>query len=283
MVERRRQMAKMPAIMDVLEPIERSMFLASTDKIIAGYVDSELLAELNKALRFIAKDVGYRCSDATEYEYLTFRICEIVKRYYGTMTMREFRLAFEMCITGELDDYLPKGRDGQADRGHYQQFNAEYVCKILNAYKQRRVQVLKKANDAMPAQEKPRDYTAEKENKNEIRQDCITAFTFFRDNGYMPRISPVAEMLYYQILSDAGLAPEIVVTEEEQNDILKRTVHQFIGKGYIGDAQSLRQAGPNAPEIQNDVYALSRRKALKAAFTKMVADGINITDYIKFE
>jgi hypothetical protein len=283
MVERRRQMAQMPAIMNTFEPIERSVFLASTDKIIAGYVDSELLAELNKDLRFICKDVGYRNADPKEYEYLTFRVCEILKRYYSTMTMREFRLAFEMCITGELDDYLPKGRDGQADRGHYQQFNAEYVCKVLNAYKQRRAQVLKKANDALPPQEQARNVVAEKKNSDEIRRDCITAFNFFRDNGYMPRMSPIAEMLYYNLIAECGFAPEIEVTEDEQNEILKRTIHQFIGKGYIGDAEALRQAGPKAPEIQNDAYVLSRRKALKQAFKKMVADGVEITDYITVE
>ena len=146
----RREMAKIPAVMDALGPVERSVFLASTDKTIAEYDANELSIELAKALKWIAKDVGYRATDESERGYLVVRVAEILKRYYDGLTMRDFKMAFEMSITGELDDYLPKNRDGQADRGHYQQFNAEYVCKILNAYKYRRAAVLKKANDAMP-------------------------------------------------------------------------------------------------------------------------------------
>ena len=280
----RREMAKIPAVMDALGPVERSVFLASTDKTIAEYDVNELSIELAKALKWIAKDVGYRATDESERGYLVVRVAEILKRYYDGLTMRDFKMAFEMSITGELDDYLPKGRDGQADRGHYQQFNAEYVCKILNAYKYRRAAVLKKANDAMPPEpEKPITPEQAKELRNRTKQDCINAFEQFKANGYMPDISPIGEMLYYELLTDAGLAPEIVVTIDEQKQILQRTINQLARRGMVGDMRRLEQAGPDAPELQHGAFSIARKKALKAAFTKMVADGINITDYIKLD
>ena len=280
----RREMAKIPAVMDALGPVERSVFLASTDKIIAEYDANELSIELAKALKWIAKDVGYRATDESERGYLVVRVAEILKRYYDGLTMRDFKMAFEMSITGELDDYLPKGRDGQADRGHYQQFNAEYVCKILNAYKYRRAAVLKKANDAMPPEpEKPISPERAKELRNRTKRDCIQAFEQFKANGYMPAISPIGEMLYYELLTDAGLAPEIVVTIDEQKQILQRTINQLARRGMVGDMRRLEQAGPDAPELQHGAFTIARQKALKAAFTKMVADGINITDYIKLD
>lgn len=280
----RREMAKIPAVMDALGPVERSVFLASTDKTIAEYDANELSIELAKALKWIAKDVGYRATDESERGYLVVRVAEILKRYYDGLTMRDFKMAFEMSITGELDDYLPKGRDGQADRGHYQQFNAEYVCKILNAYKYRRAAVLKKANDAMPPEpEKPISPERAKELRNQTKRDCIQAFEQFKANGYMPDISPIGEMLYYELLADAGLAPEIVVTVDEQKQILQRTINQLARRGMVGDMRRLEQAGPDAPELQHGAFSIARKKALKAAFTKMVADGINITDYIKLD
>lgn len=280
----RREMAKIPAVMDALGPVERSVFLASTDKTIADYDANELAIELAKALKWIAKDVGYRATDESERGYLVVRVAEILKRYYDYLTMRDFKMAFEMSITGELDDYLPKGRDGQADRGHYQQFNAEYVCKILNAYKYRRAAVLKKANDAMPPEpEKPISPEQAKELRNRTKQDCINAFEQFKTNGYMPDISPIGEMLYYELLADAGLAAEIVVTVDEQKQILQRTINQLARRGMVGDMRRLEQAGPDAPELQHGALTIARQKALKAAFTKMVADGINITDYIKLD
>lgn len=280
----RREMAKIPAVMDALGPVERSVFLASTDKTVAEYDANELSIELAKALKWIAKDVGYRATDESERGYLVVRVAEILKRYYDGLTMRDFKMAFEMSITGELDDYLPKGRDGQADRGHYQQFNAEYVCKILNAYKYRRAAVLKKANDAMPPEpEKPITPEQAKELRNRTKQDCINAFEQFKANGCMPDISPIGEMLYYELLTDTGLAPEIVVTVDEQKQILQRTINQLARRGMVGDMRRLEQAGPDAPELQHGAFTIARQKALKAAFTKMVADGINITDYIKLD
>lgn len=279
----RREMAKIPAVMDALGPVERSVFLASTDKTIAEYDANELSIELAKALKWIAKDVGYRATDESERGYLVVRVAEILKRYYDGLTMRDFKMAFEMSITGELDDYLPKGRDGQADRGHYQQFNAEYVCKILNAYKYRRAAVLKKANEAVPEPERKVDQQKIIELGNHSKQECIKAFAYFKENGRLPDISPIAEMLYYNILSESGLAPEIEVTPDEQRVIFARAMNDFARRGMVGDMRRLEQAGTDAPELQFGAYKIARRKALIAAFTKIAADGICLTDYIKFD
>lgn len=282
-VERRRQMAQNPAVLGVLEPLEKSVFLASISKTIGEYDTRELSTELAKALRFIFKDTGYRSTDESEMGYLVIRVCEILKRYYANFTLKDFRMAFEMCITGELDEYLPKGRDGQADRGHYQQFNAEYVCKVLNAYKSRRGWIMKKANEAIPNPEPERNPEVEEFYHNLTRQNVILAYEYFKDKGHMPPMSPIAEMLYYNVLSSVGLANEIEVTPAEQAEILKRTINGFVRKGKMGDANRMREMGLDAPEIQQGAFALARRKALKDTFAKMVADGINITDYIKLD
>lgn len=280
----RREMVNIPAVMDALGPVERSVFLASTAKTVAEYDGNELAAELAKALKFISKDVGYRDTDESERGYLVVRLCEILKRYYPGLTIRDFRIAFEMSITGELDEYLPRGRDGQADRGHYQQFNAEYVCKVLNAYRFRRAAVLKRAYEAMPEPERKRDPKMDVEFRNATKRECINAYEYYKENGQIsPNISAIGEMLCYNLLSSVGLAPEIVVTIEEQKAILSRTLNDFAIRGMVGDMRRLEQAGTDAPELQFGALRLARRKALKAAFTKMVADGINITDYIKLE
>jgi len=104
----------------------------------------------------------------------------------------------------------------------------------------------------------------------------------FKETGYMPDISPIGEMLYYQILADAGLAREIVVTVDEQKVILQRTINNLAAKGMVGDMRRLKDAGTDAPDIQHGAFTLARKKALIAAFERMVADGIEIRDYIKF-
>ena len=279
----RREMAKIPAVMDALEPVERAVFLASTAKPFSEYDGTELTVELQTVLKWIAKDVGFRAMDESETQYLIIRTAEILKRYYGNLSLKDFRMAFEMAVTGELDEFLPKGRDGQADRGHYQQFNAEYVCKILNAYKARRGWILKKANEAMPKQEPAPNPDEQRYYRNKTRQDCIHAFEFFRENGRLPDMSPIGELLCYNALSDVGLADEIVVTLDEQKAVLQQTVNKYARAGFVGHINRLKEDGPASKELEHGSYILARRKALERTFKRMVEQGIKINDYIKFE
>ena len=279
----RREMVKIPAVMGALGPVEKAVFLASTAKTIAEYDAAELAAELATALKWICKDVGYRSPDESDRQYLVIRTAEILKRYYSGLTLKDFRMAFEMSLTGELDDFLPRGRDGQPDRNHYQQFNAEYVCKILNAYKGRRAWVLRKANEAVPKEEQKPNPERERYYRNETRKDCIKAFEYFKENGRLPEMSPIGQMLCYESLSAVGLADEIVVTFEEQKEIWQRTVNEFARRGMIWDVNRMKRQGTDAKDIEHGSFVLARRKALAATFRRMVEQGINITDYIKFE
>lgn len=279
----RREMVKIPAVMDALGPVERAVFLASTAKTIAEYPAAELAAELQTALKWIAKDIGYRSTDESDTQYLVIRTAEILKRYYSHFTLKDFRMAFEMSITGELDDFLPKGRDGQPDRGHYQQFNAEYICKILNAYKGRRGWILKKAHDAAPKPEPMRDPERDKYYRNNTRQECINAFYHYKYRGRLPVISPIAEMLYYDILAKAGLADEIVVTLDEQRIILQRAINEFARRGMVGDVQRLKKEGTRAKDLEHGSFTMARRKALERTFAWMAEHEIQITDYVKLE
>ena len=279
----RREMVKIPAVMDALGPVERAVFLASTAKTIAEHSATELAAELQTALKWIAKDIGYRSTDASDTQYLVIRTAEILKRYYSNLTLKDFRMAFEMSLTGELDDFLPKGRDGQPDRNHYQQFNAEYVCKILNAYKARRAYVLRKANDAVPKPEEKPDPERQKYYRNLSRKDCINAFYHYKYRCSMPELSPIGEMLCYNLLSAVGLADEIVVTVQEQRIIFERTINQYLKFGRLSNVKRLKQEGTRAKDLEHGSFTLARRKALERTFAWMAEQEIQITDYIKFE
>ena len=126
----RREMVKIPAVMDALGPVERVVFLASTDKTIAEYDAAGLAAELATALKWICKDVGYRSPDESDRQYLVIRTAEILKRYYSGLSLKDFRMAFEMSLTGELDDFLPRGRDGQPDRNRSEEHTSELQSRI---------------------------------------------------------------------------------------------------------------------------------------------------------
>jgi hypothetical protein len=280
-VEMRRGMLNDAAIMGALEPVEKAVFLASTAKTIDEYNGEQLTAELASTMKFVAKDVGYRITDEREFGYLVIRVAEILKRYYGNLTVKEFKMAFEMCIAGELDDFLPRDRMGQPDKNHYQQFNADYVCRIVNAYKAKRAFILKKANAARPKAEKARDLDEEARQRKEIITDLITAYECYCLDGIFPNVSPIAEMLYYKYLSDAGLVEQVNVTDEEKKAAYESTMQWYQMRGLVADVKRVREGGKDAEELQYGALVLARRKALKEAFAQMKRENVNIRDYFK--
>lgn len=275
-----RAMIKLPEVVGILTPVERAVLLSAADKTIAEYSGAELASELRDALQWIAKDIGYRVADQGDWQYLVVRTAEILKRYYPGLTLKDFRMAFEMSLTGELDDYLPKGRDGQPDRNHYQQFNADYICKILNAYKMRRNGVIRKAREAVPKPEPERDYESERKYHNLACQDLLNVAEYYRQFRKLPDISPIAEMLYYNILAGVGIAPKIEITEQEQKYAFNQALNYYARKGLVGDMNRLKSEGITSEELKHDAFRVSRRKALTEALEKVYQEGINLSELI---
>lgn len=279
----RRAIAQTPAIVDKLEPIERSVLLASTAKVAQEYNDAELAATLADTLKWVAKDIGIRDTESPDWKITIVRFVQILKRYYPLFSVKDIRMAFELMVTGELNDYLPKDRYGNPDKEHYQMFNADYFCKILNAYREYRKAVIKKAAGMVPKPVKERDRSKDAYYRNQTRKDIIAAFLFFKYRGYMPKMSLILEMLAYDELANVGLAERFDVTIQEQQTILDRTIFELAQRQMVGDIKRIKQQGLKAPEIQHPSYVLARKKALKRAFDDMVNNEIQITDYLKME
>lgn len=276
----RREMVGNATVMGALTPVERAVFLASTEKTIAEITPAELTSELRTALKWICKDVGYRVQDEADSQYLIIRTAEILKRYYSNLTLKDFRMAFEMSITGQLDEYLPRTRDGKADRGHYQQFNAEYVCKILDAYMMRRGAVLKKAFDAVETPElKPGD-DKKQEYRNEAIKELYEAFDDFRETGRL-NTSAVTDLVFWNILSEHGLAVPVNVTPEEQKQVWQRTINDFARRGMVGDVNELKQNGIDDPRLEHGSFVLARHKALENIFSGLIEQGKSIKELVK--
>lgn len=276
----RREMIADPAVMGALDPVERAVFLASSAKTVAEYDAQQLATELRTALTWISKDVGVRTMES-ELQYTVIRTVELLKRYYSNLSLKDFRMAFEMSITGQLDEYLPRTRDGRADRGHYQQFNAEYICKILDAYVARRGAVLKKAFDAVKKNEdKPVDDEQKEHYRKEAIKHLYEAFDDFRETGRLDT-SAVSELVFYNILSEYGLAIPINVTPEDQKAVWQRAVNDYARKGMIGDVKDLEKNGVGDPRLEHGAYVLARHKAILSIFKEFVRKGQRIQDFVK--
>lgn len=274
----RREMAMQTEVMEALNPMERSVFLAATAKNFDEFDEKELASEIAKALKFIMKDVGYRETNDNDKMYLAVRLTEVMKRHYADLSMRDFRIAFEMAITGALDEFLPRNSNGQADRGHYQNFSAEYVCKILNAYKQKRLAVLDKAYKVNPTKD---DSEQQRNYKQTIAQEILDAFGYYKAKKQLPELSPIRKMLFYNELVEAGLAREIELTDEDCESMIQRTMDYYKGKGQYGEAVRIYKQGKDAPEVKSRAEDFAKLKAITDCFDEMIAKGKVMSEYIR--
>lgn len=254
-----------------LSPIERNIWEASTKQSISDYSDEELVSHVKKLATMIARDAGIREVDA----YNGARFLDILRKYYYSLSLSEVKVAFELGMTGQLDEYLPKDKHGNPDNHHYQSFSVEYVTKILNAYKKKFADVQAKAYTALP--EPKREVTESEKQRYISRYKNITrsAFLLYKYRGV---INPsMNDMLVYNELERIGVAEPIQVTERDR----KMAVSNLIKKnqqGVINDfvGSCIRAMGVKHGLVPDEAYSIARQRAILDTFDYMIKNEIAI-------
>ena len=274
-IDVRREMAKAPAIVKSLNKIDRAIFSASTKTSIEDCDEKEIIPSFSKLLLYVAKDTGYNIPhDKNEWLYTETRIYNIVKTYYSDLSLSEIRVAFELLCVGELDEFLPKDQFGNADRKHYQQFNADYISKVLNAYRKRRTLTMKKAYAVVPADEKKVSDEEIEVYKNDTKQVVKEKYHQYLKEGRYTA-SAIEEMIIYKRLKHCGYAGKIDVTDECREKAMalytQRAIMGFVSK-Y--DVALVKKNGTDSEELNLDAFIVGMRKEIKNGFDKMRKEGI---------
>lgn len=284
-IDIRRQMLQLPEVAKSLSGVEKYIFVASTKKQIAEIDDETLIAKTGQMFRFIAMDVGFiiPTENRDDWTYICTRLLDLLKRYYSQLTLSEVKLAFELLITGELDDYLPKDRDGNAERKHYQQFNADYFAKVLNAYCRKQNQVIGKAYTALPEPKKELSPEQIRYYRNQSVMTCLMCFMRYKYTGRLV-FGLTDEMFVYNWLLGVGLADEVKETEDDRKEAYNRFLARA-ARGFVNEftVYRVRKQGTQSPEIDYTAFEVARRKEIKRAFDRMIKDEVYIYNYLKFD
>lgn len=254
-----------------LSPIERNIWEASTKQSISDYSDEELVSHVKKLATMISKDAGIREVDA----YSVTRFLDILRKYYSSLSLREVKMAFELGMTGQLDEYLPKDKNGYPDNHHYQSFSVEYVTKILNAYKKKFNDVQAKAYTALP---EPKREVSDSEKEYYISRYMNMARNAFRLYKYKGIIHPqMNDMIVYNQLERMGVAEAIQVRESDIKKALSiqsQKNHQGVINDFI--ASCIRVQGGKHDLVQNAAYEIARVRAIRETFDYMIKNEIAI-------
>lgn len=283
-IDIRRQMLQLPEVAKSLSGVEKYIFAASTKMQIADIDDGTLIAKTGQMFRFIAMDVGYIIpTNPEDWAYICTRLLDILKKYYSQMTLADIKLAFELATTGELDDYLPKDSQGNPDKKHYQQFNADYFAKILNAYRRKQNGVIHKAYKALP--EPKKELTPQQIRQFEIQRQWRNRYIFlcYKYTGKLI-LGLTDDMFLYEWLQKCGLADDVQVKEDDRKEAFARYM-QRVARGMINQytAFQVRQEGTESPEIDFTAFEVARKKEIIKAFDRMIAEEMQVDNYMRFQ
>lgn len=282
-IDIRRKMVQLPEVAKALTPVEKYIFAASTKNQISEMDDGILISKTAQMFRFIAMDVGYIIpQNENDWAYIQTRLVDILKRYYSYLTLADIKLAFELATTGELDDYLPKDSQGNPDKKHYQQFNADYFAKILNAYRRKQNGVIHKAYKALPEPKKELTPEEKRYYHNQTVARCREVFLQYKYTGRFV-LGITDGMLIYDWLRKLGFANEVAGTEDDRKQALARYM-QRVARGLVNkyEAFHVQRKGTDAPELDFTAYEIARDKEIKRTFDRMIADELQIDNYLDF-
>lgn len=283
-IDIRRQMLQLPEVAKSLSGVEKYIFAASTKMQIADIDDGTLIEKTGQMFRFIAMDVGYIIpTNPEDWAYICTRLLDILKKYYSQMTLADIKLAFELATTGELDDYLPKDSQGNPDKKHYQQFNADYFAKILNAYRRKQNGVIHKAYKALP--EPKKELTPQQIRQFEIQRQWRNRYIFlcYKYTGKLI-LGLTDDMFLYEWLQKCGLADDVQVKEDDRKEAFARYM-QRVARGMINQytAFQVRREGTESPEIDFTAFEVARKKEIIKAFDRMIAEEMQVDNYMRFQ
>lgn len=283
-IEIRRQMVQLPDIAKALNPVEKYIFVASTKTQISEMEDGVLVSKTAQMFRFIAMDVGYIIpQNENDWAYIQTRLVDILKRYYSYLTLADIKLAFELATTGELDEFLPRDSQGNPDKKHYQQFNADYFAKILGAYRKKQNEVIGKAYTALP---EPKKGLSPEQIRYYRNQSVMTRLMCFMRYKYTGRLvfGLTDEMFVYNWLLGVGLADEVKETEDDRKEAYNRFLARA-ARGFVNEftVYHVRKQGTQSPEIDYTAFEVARKKEIKRTFDRMIEEEIYVYNYLRFE
>lgn len=269
-VEVRRKLEVLPEIASVLSVAEKKIFEASTKTLICEMDDVTLIDYSRKLFRYIAAEIGYTIPDAVEWAFIQSRLFNVLKTYHSQMSLTDIRLAFELTSVGELDNYFPKDNNGNPDKKHYNRFTAEYLTRVINAYKARQSEVMAKVYKYMPEQKKTVS-EQEKAYYSEFVNDRIkTIYLTYKYTGRL--VTEYAdETFLYNWLRNNGLAEMVTSTEEDRN----KAYYRFLAKAAKNmvnkyEAAHVRKVGKEASSLDYLAFDEARKTEIKRAFDRMI-------------
>lgn len=251
LIENRKVMLQNDEVLSQLGEIDLLITEKSINSSIKEMDRTQAVNTLTLMSQNILSDIGLKQADPYEIA----RFCDVVVKYYKRLSINEIKLAFELLLIGELDNYLPKDKYQQPDKNHYQSFSFDYVSKVLKAYTKRRDRTWQKAHLALPSNERKEPTEQDrKESRERFIKQIKEAFVAYEAHGL--KLTIYVPSYWVQFLHERGFikhAPEL--SEETIKEVFNNLKR---GKYYVTENEKIDIENKYR---KNEVHPALMRKA----------------------
>lgn len=275
-----RSMASDPNICKGMSETEYNVFQASVRKQMREYSDTELLPKWRKVLDTAVALVGYRNNNKAEWAIQQTQLFGYLKKYYGGYTLADVGMAFQLTAIGELDEYFPTDSNGNPDNKHYQMFSLEYFGRVMRAYGKKQNEVMEIAYKKAEALPKPASES--KQYYDELdKQAKRLIFLRYKYQGKL-EFDGCNDMRFYDWLCACGLATDFAITLQDRRTAYNQYMQEYVkGLRNIYEAGQVRKEGETSAILDGKSMSVAREKAIRKALAEMVAEEIQIDNYLK--
>lgn len=252
-----------------LSNVDALILTAAKNATIGEMQPSAVTSAINQIFHFISIDIGYKKpAEDAEWQYIVVRLSDVLKRHFYDLTIEDVKTAFELLTVGDLDNYLPTNSSGEPDRSHYQNLNAEYLCKVLRAYKKRRDVAYTNIKAAQP---KPQRALPPQPTKTpaEKTREC---YDTYKATGKLVFKIPPDDVTIANFLTEKGLMAAVEVTDaDKEKAFATYKIETELGWHNDYAAKWILRAGKDARELQPKAYKLALNRCIKTAFNGFVS------------
>lgn len=263
---------------------EKKILSALTKKPISQYREEDAVKIVAVLFKSVSMDIGYRFQNDPDWQYKQTRMFDFLLNNFADFSAESIRQAFDTMLSYGLDDYLPKNSKGEPNREHYQNFNTEYLSRILTAYRRKITDVHNKAVNAVPPPVK--QVTAQENAKmhDNLLASCIVVYLRYKYTGKL--VIPVWLRLVFVAdwLQGVGYDVDATITEEDRQRSIEAYKCRILG-GLVPRIEGTfaLKEGFNNAQIANTASNIALRNAIQSAFDEMIEDEINIIQYTQWK
>lgn len=278
-VRRKQELLCIPEVTQKMTPVEVMVCQATVSQPIKSLPADMLAQKINVLAGGVCRDIGIKETTGDDFTYKKARFTDILSKYYPEMSISSVKLAFELLLVGELDDYLPKDKNGNPEKAHYQDFSVEYYTKVLNAFKKKSGDVWYKVRQNAPKLEIKASDQQIKQNRNMIIEDIYQKFDDYKENGTVPNFDLE---IFINVLIENGLVEKQPPTTESVDTaynklLLSDYLTRLEKKQLIDDYDKKKKSHTltyNAQGVENN-------KTIANYFQTLLAEKKDIRDVLK--